>query len=57
MFTGMLALLVILIGSVVGATVDRAMGIDLSTIPVSKKLVHYTITSLTGGISALIWFS
>lgn len=57
MFKSVVALLVILIGCIVGAAVDRAMGIDLSAIPMSKKVTHYLITSITGGVSALIWFS
>ena len=52
-----LVLLVILGTVVVHAIVDKSLGIDLSEVSFSKKIVHDVIYILTGAaIFAVIWF-
>ncbi len=52
-----IVLLIIVVGSLIESWVDRALGVDLSGLSTSKRMIHGFVYKLTGGaIAAGIWF-
>ena len=58
MFTRIIVLgLAILVISAFDVFFDRAIGIDFSSVPVSKKIAHDVVQTIGGAIMAVILFT